>query len=96
MLWQYTVKSTKITEFLSHYNAEGTWAQFFNQDKSYLGTQLLRDTSQSDRFVTIDRWETKLRYRFFRDRNQDQYARIDQMCEELTESEEFLGEVESP
>ena len=95
VFWQYTVKATQVAQFLQHYSEDGTWAKFFHQDEGYQGTKLFKDTEDSRQFLTIDRWNSKVQYEGFRSKHRDEYNRIDLMCNELTEKEEFLGELEN-
>jgi hypothetical protein len=94
VVWQFDVKPSCTKEFQTHYSSAGTWAIFFRKGIGYLGSQLLVDTGNPYRYVTIDRWESKLTYDAFRASNADEYQRIDHLCGELTESEEFVADFE--
>ena len=61
----------------------------------YLGTTLCRDVNESDRYLTIDRWESKQAYDELRRLHHEEYQAIDKRCEGLTESEELIGTFES-
>jgi len=47
------------------YGPDGEWAKFFRQGAGFIGTELLRDLEESDRYVVIDRWESIEAYNRF-------------------------------
>ena len=47
------------------YGPEGEWAQFFRSGRGYVGTELLRDVGEPDRYLVIDRWESSEAYNAF-------------------------------
>lgn len=91
IIWEYQVKAGCISEFEEVYVSQGIWAQLFQKHPGYLGTELLRDTTHSQRYVTIDRWISAEAYNSFRTEWQDEYKELDARCESLTDSETFLG-----
>ncbi|HEX2994354.1 MAG TPA: antibiotic biosynthesis monooxygenase [Anaerolineales bacterium] len=91
ILWEYLVKAEHITEFEEIYAAKGTWEQLFQKHSDYLGTELLRDTSYPQRYITIDRWGSAEAYNSFQREWQEEYKELDARCEGLTEREAFLG-----
>jgi len=54
---------------------EGEWAQFFRQGRGYVGTELLQDVEEPDRYLVIDRWESIEAYTAFLAEHQDEYLR---------------------
>ena len=60
-------------DFESAYGPNGEWAQFFRQGQGYIGTELLQDMDELDRFVVIDRWESADAYNTFVTEHQDEY-----------------------
>ncbi len=54
---------------------EGEWAQFFRQGAGYIGTELLRDVEEPDRYLVIDRWESIDAYNRFSREHQAEYLR---------------------
>lgn len=58
-LWEYFVAPAHHAEFEREYGPDGAWVELFSRGAGYLGTSLLRDRSNEDRFVTIDRWESE-------------------------------------
>ena len=93
-IWEYTVKENRKPEFLAAYGPDGDWAQLFSIDSSFLGTNLLHDIENKDRFVTIDYWVSKGDLDAFKKQYSNEFASLDERCEEHTISEEFLGDFE--
>ena len=62
-------------EFERAYGANGDWAQFFREGQGYIGTELLRDVEEHDRYLVIDRWESIEAYNAFLAENQPEYLR---------------------
>ncbi len=62
-------------EFRAAYGPEGDWAQFFRQGQGYIGTELLHDVEEPERFLVIDRWESIEAYNTFIAEHQAEYLR---------------------
>ena len=62
-------------DFERVYGPEGEWAQFFREGVGYIGTELLRDIEEHDRYLVIDRWESIEAYNEFIAENQVEYLR---------------------
>jgi heme-degrading monooxygenase HmoA len=95
ILWQFQVKRGLEKEFEKAYGPEGAWAILFRASTAYRGTRLLRDTSHSGRYFTMDSWDSQAEYDAFRGQNAAKYTVIDHQCEVLTESESNMGSFES-
>lgn len=91
-LWEFHVHLEQREEFEHRYGPDGAWVALFRQAPGYIETLLLRDRSQSLRYVTLDRWESLEAYRAFRSRFSGQYEDLDRSCEGLTTHEALLGE----
>lgn len=91
-IWEYEVRPETESEFLTHYAPDGTWAGLFRRAPGYLGTELYRDRTRADRFITIDRWQTEAAFREFRRRYAAEFEALDRRCEGLTRHEAALGE----
>ena len=52
-------------EFERVYGPDGDWAQFFRTGRGYIGTELLHDVEEPERFLVIDRWESIDAYNAF-------------------------------
>jgi heme-degrading monooxygenase HmoA len=62
-------------EFEQAYGPDGEWARFFRQGAGFIGTELLRDLEEPDRYVVIDRWESIDAYNAFLAEHQAEYLR---------------------
>lgn len=91
-VWQYTIHPDYESEFLTAYEANGTWAQFFRPDPGYVRTLLLRDVERTDRYMTIDFWRSKSARDAFRESHAAEFEQIDQQCEAFTVDETFIGD----
>lgn len=89
IVWTYEVAEESRGDFESAYGADGVWVRFFRAGAGYLGTELLRN--DTNRYVTIDRWESKAAYEAFLEANRERYAEIDAACSAFTERERFVG-----
>ena len=62
-------------EFKGAYGPEGDWAEFFRRGEGYIGTELLHDVEEPERFLVIDRWESGEAYNAFLAEHQAEYLR---------------------
>ena len=62
-------------EFERVYGPEGDWAKFFGQGRGYIGSELLRDLEEPERYLVIDRWESADAYNAFLGEHDDEYLR---------------------
>ncbi len=91
IVWEFRVRKGREAEFEQAYGPTGEWAELFKRGEGYLGTELLRDTANRQRYVTIDLWTSPAAYEAFRSRWRQEYEAIDRLCEALTEHEALLG-----
>ena len=91
-IWRYAVDSAHQSEFLAAYLPDGEWAQLFSQDAEYLRTDLFRDSTHLDQYMTIDYWTSEQARDFFRENYASEFAELDRRCETYTVSEEFVGD----
>lgn len=91
VLWRFAVPARHRDAFIAHYRADGSWARLFARDPAYLGTELLQDSDDSTRFLTIDRWRDGASYAAFRAQHARDYAELDALCESLTSEERLVG-----
>lgn len=71
IVFRYDVRDPQ--DFAGVYGPNGEWAQFFRQGQGYIGTELLQDVDELDRFVVIDRWESAETYNTFVSEHQTEY-----------------------
>lgn len=93
-IWEYLVKEEKKSEFERIYSPDGEWAQLFNKSIGYLGTELHKDNSNNQRYLTVDYWISQKARNNFRERFTEEFEKLDKQCEQLTEKEIFLGDFE--
>jgi heme-degrading monooxygenase HmoA len=91
-IWTFTVQADRKAEFEFHYGPEGTWVRLFRRATGYLGSELLHDRADAQRYVTIDRWESREAWQAFRQQFAADYERLDREFEQLTTAESPLGE----
>ena len=91
-VWQYVINPARRDEFLAAYASDGTWVQLFERDSNYLGTVLLCDADNENRFVTIDYWSSRDARDHFRKVHAADFASLDESCAAYTVTEEFLGD----
>jgi heme-degrading monooxygenase HmoA len=94
VIWSFRPRPERVSEFETAYGPDGVWARFFQQSPDYLGTELLQPSDVPDRYVTIDRWQSRTAFEAFRAEHGDEYQALDHACEELTMDEAKLGEFE--
>ncbi len=93
-VWEYIVEDAHRTEFEKVYGAEGDWVRLFQRAKGYITTDLHRDISNKNRFITVDTWQTKEdRDQFQRDFSRE-FESLDKQCERLTKRENWIGDFE--
>jgi heme-degrading monooxygenase HmoA len=88
----YEVDTAGHRAFHSVYGPDGEWARFFRGGAGYLGTELLRS---GDRYLLIDRWESRERYEAFLAAHADEYARRNEDARRLWRHEEDVGRFDS-
>jgi heme-degrading monooxygenase HmoA len=73
LVFRYEVRDP--ASFEQVYGPEGEWAAFFRTGDGYIGTELLHDVDEPDRYLVIDRWESADAYNAFLADNQAEYLR---------------------
>jgi heme-degrading monooxygenase HmoA len=91
VIWEYEVREGCEAAFEALYGADGEWVALFREYDGYIGTELLHDTDQPRRFVTIDRWSSADTYAAFVTAAKPRYEQIDARGDTLTLSERCLG-----
>jgi len=71
LVFRYDVRDSE--SFEEFYGPNGEWARFFRQGAGYIGTELLRDIEEPDRYIVVDRWETIDAYNRFVGEHQAEY-----------------------
>jgi heme-degrading monooxygenase HmoA len=73
LVFRYEVRDP--AEFERVYGPEGEWAQFFRAGDGYIGSELLHDLDEPERYLVIDRWESADAYNAFLAEHQAEYVR---------------------
>lgn len=90
-IWAYRVKLDSLDAFLEHYAPDGRWVELFRRAEGYLGTELLRDRADANRYVTIDRWSSAKAFAEFRSTFASEFEQLDRHCESFTTEEREIG-----
>jgi heme-degrading monooxygenase HmoA len=73
LVFRYEARDAETFE--QAYGPEGEWAHFFRQGRGYVGTELLHDVEEPERYLVIDRWESADAYNDFLAEHRDEYMR---------------------
>lgn len=90
-IWEYVVLPDRIDEFEELYGPQGAWSDLFRQSTSYVKTELHRDRSQLNRFITVDYWESYDAWLDWRALFEAQFDELDRRGEQLTAEEREVG-----
>jgi heme-degrading monooxygenase HmoA len=91
IIWEFHVSPRKRQVFERAYGSNGEWAMFFQTGKGYLGTELICDSNEPDRYITLDHWKSRKHYEIFKRQNRKMYETMDEKCEALTTKEVEIG-----
>jgi heme-degrading monooxygenase HmoA len=91
IVWEFRIRPEAEAEFIAKYGPDGIWARFFRRGQGYIRTELVRDVADRGRYLTLDYWHSEEEFKRFREQNQAEYRKIDEQCEQLTQSETCLG-----
>jgi heme-degrading monooxygenase HmoA len=73
LVFRYEVRDPE--QFERVYGSNGEWAQFFRGGAGYIGTELLRDLEEPERYLVIDRWQSADAYNAFLEEHREEYLR---------------------
>lgn len=91
VVWEYLVKEDETENFISVYSSDGEWAQLFKKYPGYIKTELKRDTSNRQRFITIDHWSSLDTYSTMQKKSKADYNLLDEKCQSYTIQENKIG-----
>ncbi len=95
IIWEYRVRAECTVEFEQIYHPGGRWADLFKNGNGFMGTELLRDPEDRQRYITIDRWVSSADYELFLSQWKKEYEALDSQCEGFTEQETLSGKWKS-
>lgn len=90
-MWEYHVLADRVGEFEALYGPGGKWSELFHQSTGYIKTELHRDRSQPNRFITVDYWTSYSAWLDWRARFAAGFDDLDRRGEDLTAVERELG-----
>jgi len=91
ILWEFRPRPGQESEFEAVYGPQGEWARLFGRSPEYLGTELLLDAEDASRYLTVDRWISRVAYEEFQRTHLSEYRELDRRCEQLTSHEAPFG-----
>jgi heme-degrading monooxygenase HmoA len=91
IIWAFRVRAASEKEFVAAYGSHGDWARLFAKAPGYHGTQLLKDAPQTQRYLTIDSWDSLTAFDEFKRDFHREYIELDSRFEAFTEIEEPIG-----
>jgi heme-degrading monooxygenase HmoA len=91
IVWEYDVRESEAAQFEEVYGQEGLWTKLFRNSADYVGTELFKSTVKPQRFITVDRWKSRVTYESFRKTFAAEFAHLDEWCERMVEHERTLG-----
>jgi heme-degrading monooxygenase HmoA len=91
ILWEFRPAPGREPEFEQAYGPDGRWIQLFRRTPGYLGSELLHDAEDFNRYLTLDRWESPEAYERFRVARGADYEALDRECVGFTEHEARIG-----
>jgi heme-degrading monooxygenase HmoA len=91
IVWEFQVQSGSHRKFEALYGPGGAWVSLFGRDPGWVGTELLRDAENPERYLTIDRWRSAQAYDRFLAAIGEEYQQIDLAGEQITVTESLVG-----
>lgn len=91
IIWEFQVELPQIVAFEKAYSSQGAWAVLFQQSKEYHGTTLLKDSTTTSRYFTIDCWSDLDAFNSFKTKFAKAYQELDYACEKITLTERQIG-----
>jgi heme-degrading monooxygenase HmoA len=94
VVWEFELQPGSERSFETMYGPDGPWVGLFRRDPGWAGTELLRDTQNPKRYLTIDRWRSAQAYDSFLTAAGPEYQEIDRAGEGFTVIERLVGRFE--
>ena len=92
IVWEFRIRTVKRRVFERAYGPDGEWAALFRTGKGFLGTELIRDVHDADRYLTLDFWKSRKDYERFKRQNREMYESMDEKNKSLTTRESEIGQ----
>lgn len=91
VIWEFIVRDEHIEQFVDAYSSGGAWALLFKKYRGYLKTELINDTANAHRFITIDYWDSYDSYMNMKNTCGTSYKSLDDTCAVYTMKETLVG-----
>lgn len=95
IVWEFRLPAARAAAFEQAYGPEGVWVQLFRRAPGFIETRLLRDAEDEERYLTVDRWNSREAFDAFKHRFAAEYGAQDQELEGLAWSETRIGAFDS-
>jgi heme-degrading monooxygenase HmoA len=93
-VWEFVVAREHVRDFERAYGADGDWVELFRRASGYVRSELIRDRTRPERYLTVDYWESKALHDAFRVRFAGEFEALDAACAAFTISETEIGKFE--
>jgi len=91
IVWEFVVKEEARGQFELAYGPGGAWSKLFERCPGFRGTTVLRDTKNSQRYLTIDLWETEIQREQALAERKPEYSDLEAAFDKWTESKTEVG-----
>jgi len=95
VIWQYKINPAYRSEFEELYGQEGKWIKLFKQSKNFIETEFYQCKVNSERYITIDKWQSESDYKTFKIAHGEEYNALDRQADNSTNIETLIGSFES-
>jgi heme-degrading monooxygenase HmoA len=91
IVFEYEVEPAHAARFEEMYGSDGEWARFVRGGAGHLGTELLRDSARTGRYLLIDRWISAEAAAGFLNERAEEYVRRSADAARMYRRERRLG-----
>ena len=95
IVWEYMARPDRLAEFERLYRPDGAWVELFKRSAGFVGTTLLRDAQNANRFMIEDRWTSEGAYEAFKREFAAEYEKLTKRGERSFRAEHLIGRFES-
>ena len=90
-VWEFVVKEEARGQFELVYGPGGAWSKLFARCPGYRGTTVLRNTENTQRYLTIDLWKTEDQREQALGELKAEYSDLEAAFDKWTESKTEVG-----
>jgi hypothetical protein len=95
-VWEYRVPPDLVDRFAAAYGADGAWVRLFARAPGFAGTELFGAVESTDRFLTVDRWQTEEDWHAFLGTWRKDYDALDDELAGVAAVQSLLAEMTVP